>query len=152
MAHAGLDTAYATLDPSGVILGESNSEELEASMVSAPSARSFTQISRLPDRSELNTSFRFLEIEGNTSVDRSRVTRRMSPATLPWSSSIGRLQTLVLAATVENTRLPLDATEGLFSSAVPKVRRRGAPRVFPVRGGMTAFQRLVVSRRAEKKT
>src|SRR5579863_6526628 len=34
ITHAGLADAYATFVPSGVIFGESNSEELEASIVS----------------------------------------------------------------------------------------------------------------------
>src|SRR5580658_2411788 len=112
MAQLGFATAYATFDPSGVIFGESNSDELVASSVSLPIARSLTQISRLPDRSALNASRRLAEMEGNTSVERSRVTRSRLPVTLPCFRSIGRRHTFVLAEALEKTRLPLDATEG----------------------------------------
>src|SRR5579859_1736076 len=153
MAHCGLDTAYATFDPSGVILGESNSGVFAATSVSIPVARSLTQISRLPDdRSMLNASRWLIEIEGNISSERSRVTRVRLPVTLPALSSIGRRHTLVLAATLEKTKLPLDATEGSPSWSVPKVSRCGVPLILPVCGEMVACQRLVVSRRAEKNT
>src|ERR1700675_1300563 len=112
MAQLGFATAYATLDPSGVIFGESNSDELVARSVSLPVARSFTQISRLPDRSALNASRWLAEMEGNTSVERSRVTRCRLPVTLPCFRSIGRRHTLVLAAALEKTRVPFEATEG----------------------------------------
>ena len=49
MAQAGLATAYATFEPSGVILGESNSEELVASMVSLPMATAFDLLADISD-------------------------------------------------------------------------------------------------------
>src|SRR5579862_2185791 len=152
MAQSGLDTAYATFEPSGVIFGESNSEGLAASTVSLPAARSLTQISRLPDRSALNASLWFAPIDGNTSVERSLVTRTRLPVALPCLRSMGNRHTLVLAVTLEKTRFPFAATEGSPSSSGPSVRRLGLPPIFPVFDESVSLQRFVVSRRAEKNT
>src|SRR5579864_4140697 len=91
-------------------------------------------------------------MEGNTSSERSRVTRARPPVIFPSLRFTGRRHTLVLAATLENTRLPLAATDGSPSWSVPKVRRTGLPLILPVPGEMVACHRLVVSRRAEKNT